>query len=609
MKRWKKLAFAGVVWCVFFGGLELALRVAGFQTVTATTDPYSGFSRQIPLLTRVQLDGVDDVMQTANNKLVWFNAFEFPAKKPANTKRVFCLGGSTTYGRPWDDRTSFAGWLREFLPVVSPDDEWEVINAGGISYASYRVAEVMRELTNFEPDLFVVYTGQNEFLENRTFGHLSRQSTTRIAITSWAKKTAIYSAAQSLLKSAKSSSVDAPRGLKTPSQPIERSSPIPSPEVDERLNHTIGPTDYVRDDKNALSVERDFEANLHRMADIASGSGAQLLLITPASNESGCEPFKSDFSDDASEQDVQSVRTTLAKADADNASSLGDLNNAIQRQPRYAELHYRRGLALLRQEQQVQALASFRRAIDEDVCPLRATTRLTQIVRDVAARRSVAIVDFETKLRSLRRSDDGGLCFGSQDFVDHVHPTIEVHQQLAVWIIDEMQAMNFVDGKRITPSQVADIDGRVRSKLDRRRQAVAFRNLAKLWNWCGRFESCERAARQCLATLPRDSESRYLLAESLMQLSRFDEAIEQYELLFQLDPNCVEAFIPAGLLYTSMGEWEAAEYYLSQGLLVDPQNGQALIAIAFAQSELERVAATTSVAGDDFGNPITGDSQ
>ena len=46
------------------------------------------------------------------------------------------------------------------------------VNAGGISYASYRVAHLMEELINYQPDLFIIYTGHNEFLEERTYGQI-----------------------------------------------------------------------------------------------------------------------------------------------------------------------------------------------------------------------------------------------------------------------------------------------------------------------------------------------------------------------------------------------------------------------------------------------------
>jgi len=77
--------------------------------------------------------------------------------------------GSATYGRPFFDHTSFPGWLRAFLPRADPTRKWEVINAGAISYASYRIKGLMAELSRFEPDLFIVYTGENEFLERRTY--------------------------------------------------------------------------------------------------------------------------------------------------------------------------------------------------------------------------------------------------------------------------------------------------------------------------------------------------------------------------------------------------------------------------------------------------------
>jgi len=52
-------------------------------------------------------------LATPENKLVFFNQQRFPREKAPETYRIFCLGGSTTYGRPYNDTTSFAGWLRQ----------------------------------------------------------------------------------------------------------------------------------------------------------------------------------------------------------------------------------------------------------------------------------------------------------------------------------------------------------------------------------------------------------------------------------------------------------------------------------------------------------------
>ena len=59
--------------------------------------------------------------------------------------------------------------MRSILPTADPSRKWEVINCGGISYASYRIAMLMEELIRYQPDLFVIYNGENEFLEHRTY--------------------------------------------------------------------------------------------------------------------------------------------------------------------------------------------------------------------------------------------------------------------------------------------------------------------------------------------------------------------------------------------------------------------------------------------------------
>ena len=139
------------------GLLEACLAMLGFESLSHTRDPYVGFSNTISLMEETAGPDGQPLLVTRPSKLVWFNEQQFLKRKPPRTCRVFCLGGSTTYGRPYSDSTSFCGWLREYLPVVDDSRQWEVVNAGGVSYASYRVALVMEELADYQPDLFVVY--------------------------------------------------------------------------------------------------------------------------------------------------------------------------------------------------------------------------------------------------------------------------------------------------------------------------------------------------------------------------------------------------------------------------------------------------------------------
>ncbi len=150
---WKKGLFTLVTLVVFFGLIELVLLLIGVKPISYEEDPYVGFSSQIPFY--VEAGG--GKVKTARNKLAFFNQQEFSKEKEGGVTRIFCVGGSTTYGRPYDDMTSFCGWLRELLPVADPSQKWELTNAGGISYASYRVAALTEELVEYEPDVLIVY--------------------------------------------------------------------------------------------------------------------------------------------------------------------------------------------------------------------------------------------------------------------------------------------------------------------------------------------------------------------------------------------------------------------------------------------------------------------
>ena len=166
---WQALLLPVLAILIFFALLEGGLALFGVQPALQNEDPFVGFASNAPLFVSSPGANGKQLLATAPNKKDFFNRQSFAQPKAPNTYRIFTLGGSTTYGRPYDDNTSFSGWLRELLPAVDQSKNWEVINAGGISYASYRVAKLMEELIRYQPDLFIIYTGHNEFLEERTY--------------------------------------------------------------------------------------------------------------------------------------------------------------------------------------------------------------------------------------------------------------------------------------------------------------------------------------------------------------------------------------------------------------------------------------------------------
>ena len=130
-------------------------------------DPFVGFRGSRPLF--VRRDDQDRYVLDPDRE-TFFRPESFAAHKGAREFRIFCLGGSTVQGRPYAIETSFTTWLELSLQAAAPDRQWEVVNCGGVSYASYRLAPILSEILNYQPDLIIVYTGHNEFLEERTYG-------------------------------------------------------------------------------------------------------------------------------------------------------------------------------------------------------------------------------------------------------------------------------------------------------------------------------------------------------------------------------------------------------------------------------------------------------
>ena len=150
---------------------ELVLRLCTSAPEVRSYDPYVSFSGLSPLFVP---DSAGERLEIAAERLSAFRRQSFAAKKGRNTFRVFCLGGSTVQGRPYSVETSFTTWLGLSLSAARPEISYEIVNCGGISYASYRLVPVMRELLEYEPDLFIIYTGHNEFLEDRTYSRIKK---------------------------------------------------------------------------------------------------------------------------------------------------------------------------------------------------------------------------------------------------------------------------------------------------------------------------------------------------------------------------------------------------------------------------------------------------
>ena len=592
LSRRAKAIYGLLVTGSFFVLLECLLTLVGIQPTLVDQDPYVGFESSIPLYVQRIEDG-QPWMQTANNKLSYFNAQRFQRKKAEDTKRVFCLGGSTTFGRPYDDRTSFVGWLRELLPHADSGQSWEVINAGGISYASYRVAAVMEELAAYSPDLFIIYTGHNEFLEERTYRDLKNSSPVLRGLSSPLFRTRTYSVAHRLLSPLENWFGN---GLTRSTARIT----LPG-EVDATLDHASGPDDYRRADLSRTEVLRHFEFNLNRMLKVADSVGAKVIFVKPASNLKDFSPFKSEHRADFIEEQRQEWARLMAAAKQQEAQgnlvqALSLLTAAKEIDRGYADVHYRIARLQFSQGHVDQARVSFQRAIDADVCPLRATLDIQLQIEQTAIAHHIPLVDFDSVLKNACLETYGHGSPGREYFLDHVHPTVETNRLLALAIIQAMGHGGIVKpDQRWGEDAVAQASRRIESRIDTALQARALTNLAQVLSWAGKQEEAGPLSmlavelrsdanltadpesmfyaavayatsgndvkatsllREVVELEPLNADAQWRLAQLLYDQAQFGEALEHFRHAVRLDPKDSHSYQMLGLVYIKLDRYD-----------------------------------------------------
>lgn len=547
---------------VFFAVLELGLLLGGVQPVLYEEDPYVGFSSYVPLFVERNDPQGGATMVTADNKTHLFTRQQFRRQKEPGTFRIFCLGGSTTYGRPYGDTTSFCGWLRQLLPEADRSRKWELINAGGISYASYRVAVLMEELVDYEPDLFIIYSGQNEFLERRTYEDIIRMPAGVRGLGALASRTRTFAAM---------------RGIVTPAKKRAPSEQLPG-EVSAVLDEAVGPDDYHRDQRMRNQVLEHYRYNLMRMVDIARSAGARVILVTPASNLRHCSPFKSEHRTDLSADERYRWQTLFDRGqqaynEGKLAEALTELDAAADIDDRHAGLHFLRGQVLYDQQRFERAKAALQLALDEDVCPLRALGPMRQIVHAVGAARQVPVVDF---VEIVDAESDNHIP-GASLFLDHVHPTIEGNRMLAVALIQVMARSRIVQLRRKWGDAVIEqVAQRVEAGLDTTAHGLALRNLSQVLGWAGKHDEARKLAERAAGMVPGDAESHYRAGASALHTGKVDEAIRFLHQALVIDSDHPRAHNKLGVALLRQGKRDQALPHFERAIQLKPDYADAL---------------------------------
>lgn len=406
---------------------ELACCLLGVGESRLEDDPFVGFSNLQPLFEK---DSDGDRFVIPKSRLKFFRPEEFAASKPAGTRRIFCLGGSTVQGRPFAKETSFTTWLELALEQAEPDHKWEVINCGGISYASYRLVPILQECLGYQPDAFIVCTGHNEFLEDRSYGQL-RETSPLItgAFHGLSRFRSFRLVRQVLLSDSTTDKAD---------------RDVLGSDVDAFLDYKDGIAAYHRDDDWRRGVIAHFENNLERMVQLSQQHGVPIVVVRPPSNLADTMPFKSEHRSDLTDQKLALWNDTVQRARASlkkfPAAAVTTFEEAIRIDPEYAATHFELGQLLEVLGKFSAAREEFLLARENDICPLRILSPMEQAIAQVAARNDVPLLDAHQLLEQETRHG----ILDSSILVDHVHPSFGGHQLIAMALIENLQKISIV---------------------------------------------------------------------------------------------------------------------------------------------------------------------
>lgn len=440
-RRWRAILFrvaAMGLGVLPFVLIELTLRGFGLGHPSRHDDPFVGFGAVRPLF---ELNEAGDRYEIARSKRVHFYPESFAVQKRPREFRIFCIGDSTVQGNPWTTETSFTTWLEISLNAADSSREWDVINCGGVSYASYRMVPILDEILRYQPDLIVLHCSHNEFLEDRTYGELKRTPRWLWRVHEQVSRLRIYNVVRSAVRPPLTPDPSSQRGEGEKAELVRTEMPA---EVEALLDYRGGLELYHCDEAWLRGVIAHYEFNLRRMTAIARQARVPLILMNPACNLRDSPPFKAEHRAGLSDSNKQrwdelwdAAREHYGDQPVEAARLLRE---ALVIDDQHAGLRYDLAKVLDSLSQFDAARAEYVQAKELDVCPLRILEPMNDVVRQVGLDTGTPVVDVRALFDRLSRNGIPG----NDWFADHVHPTIAGYQRVADEITDELVRLGIV---------------------------------------------------------------------------------------------------------------------------------------------------------------------
>jgi tetratricopeptide (TPR) repeat protein len=407
MSRAKRPAFRTIFACLLVVvpllALEITVRALGWRTAE---DPFLHFGRVQSFFEDVEFEG-EPFKKVKARQLYRERQVMFSIEKDPGTFRIFCLGGSASAGWPHPAEETYSAYLESALAAAYPNRTIEVHNVSAQAYGAYRVRMILNEIVAYEPDLVIVYSGNNEFLEPRRYATQSHWYDTLPALASYSRAYSLIRGSPLIASWFPSNTLQAQVVGGVAFEQWSKIEQVPVP---------------LRTDAGQFQkVAEHYEFSITSVLETLDDLGVPAILMTVPSNLRDWHPHVSvptDPAKHAGRSQYIAGRSALLKGEV--AAALEHLSQAVELSPEHASSHFHLGQALEAAGRHAEAYDSFVHARDSDANPFRALSLFNDIVRRVGPNfANVRIADLEKAFRDASGPEAPG--FGLM--LDYVHPT------------------------------------------------------------------------------------------------------------------------------------------------------------------------------------------
>jgi tetratricopeptide (TPR) repeat protein len=346
--------------------------------------------------------------------------------KPAGSIRIFVLGSSAAMGTP-DPAFSFGRILEVMLREQYPGTRFEVVNAAMTAINSHVALEIARDCAAREPDLFVLYMGNNEVVGPFGPGTVFQQWSPSLRMIRTSLRVKATRTGQLLGNLAGA---------------LRRTAGTPARwrGMEMFLNNPV-----TADDPRMPGVYVNYRQNLTDICGIARQAGAGVVVSTVAVNLLDCPPFASQHRPGLGSEDLAQWEAIYKAGGGLETNkrwpeALEQYEAAAKLDGRFAELQFRIAQCLRQSGRLAEARERFELACDLDVLRFRADSHINTVIRQVATGRKDAGVRMVDAERTLADNDpDAKGIAGGNLFYEHVHLTFDGNYVLARSMLEQVR--------------------------------------------------------------------------------------------------------------------------------------------------------------------------